>query len=210
MRTSNNGWWIAAGIGAVLVGGYLYNRNRKLVRENYELKEQQRHLKILIHTIKESSQFNNQMKQEILWLIDYFKNLDEKIANELAQALQLLQIGQTENAIEDLVKIMENILEQKYKSKKSFGEWLRNTKKKLNLHNMLEYAKKCEDIDEVEFKFFVAVKTIRNKEDHTLDLKLADYLNASGLITCIGAIMKLGQVNHVRLQTKWKEIKYTL
>jgi hypothetical protein len=36
--------------------------------------------------------------------------------------------------------------------------------------------------------------TIRNKEDHTLDLKLDKYLNASGLITAIGGIFKIASI----------------
>ncbi len=180
-----------AGLGGLLVGAYFFNRNKQLSLENSYLKEQQKHLRLLIQTVKESSRCDYQMKREILRLIDHFKDIDEKIANELAQSLQLLQIGQTENAIEDLVKIMENILEQKYKSDSNFIDWLKEKKRRLSLHNLLEYAKISETIDEIEFRFFIAVKTIRNKEDHTLDLKLDRYLNASGLITCIGAIMKL-------------------
>lgn len=40
----------------------------------------------------------------------------------------------------------------------------------------------------------IAIKTIRNKEDHTLDLKVADYLNVSGLITAIGGIVKIASI----------------
>ena len=40
-------------------------------------------------------------------------------------------------------------------------------------------------------QFVSGVKTIRNKEDHTLNQKLDDYLNVTGLIIGIGAIVKI-------------------
>jgi len=197
MSNSNqNNLLILAAIAAVGVGAYLYTKNQQLEKENNRLKEQNEHLVLLVKTIKESSRFDNQMKQELLKLIDRFKNIDEKVANELAQALQLLQIGQVENAIEDLVKIMEHILKSKYEKDGSFKSWLKSTKRKLSLHNLLEYAKEQTQITKVEYQFFVAVKAIRNEEDHTVDFKPDNYLNASGMITCLGAIMKLGKLKN--------------
>lgn len=86
---------------------------------------------------------------------------------------------------------MEHILNKKYSIDQTFVSWLKETKKQLNLHNLLEYGKKNEFITDIEYSFFVAIKTIRNKDDHELDLQLDNYLNASGLITAIGAIMKI-------------------
>jgi len=38
------------------------------------------------------------------------------------------------------------------------------------------------------------IKKIRDKEVHTCDLKVDEYLNASGLITAVGGVMKVSKV----------------
>ena len=188
-----NDWLLGiAAIGALLVAGYLYSENKKQKRVIKNLTEEREHLKLLLSVIRKSNQFDESVKKQIESLIRNFDKIDASVANELAQALQLLQIGQVENAIEDLVKIMEHLLEKKYSTDSLFTNWLKENKKKKDLHNLLEYSKKTKFITEVEFSFFNAIKTIRNKEDHTLDLKLDGYINASGLLTAIGAIMKIG------------------
>lgn len=179
-------------IGALLVAGYLYKDNQKKSKEIHALHQEREHLKLLLQIVHQNSQFDEQMKRKIERLIAQFEKIDPAVANELAQALQLLQIGQTENAIEDFVKIMEHLLNRKYSTDSAFTAWVRNNKKKKDLHNLLEYSKETKFISEIEYTFFIAIKTIRNKEDHTLDLKLDNYLNASGLLTAIGAIMKIG------------------
>lgn len=189
----NNDWLLGiTAIGGILVAGYLYAENKRQKRVIKELNDEREHLKLLITVIKNSNQFDENVKKQIEALISKFDDIDPRIANELAQTLQLLQIGQVENAIEDLVKIMEYLLERKYSTDSDFKSWLKENKKKKDLHNLLEYSKYTQFISEIEFSFFNAIKTIRNKEDHTLDLKLDQYINASGLLTAIGAIMKIG------------------
>jgi len=179
-------------IGALLVAGYLYIDNKKKSEEIKTLNQEREHLKVLLQVVHQNSQFDEQMKQKIEQLISQFEEIDPAVASELAQALQLLQIGQTENAIEDFVKIMEHLLNRKYSTDSAFDDWIRSNKKKRDLHNLLQYSKETKFISEIEYTFFIAIKTIRNKEDHTLDLRLDRYLNASGLLTAIGAIMKIG------------------
>ena len=124
-------------------------------------------------------------------LVKQFEDIDIKVANEISQALQLIQIGQTENAIEDLVKIIEHLLSIHYQNDSDFKAWLKKEKKKFDLFNLLTFCKTDKKITEIEYQFFLAIKKVRDKEDHTLDLKLDPYLNASGLITAIGGILKL-------------------
>lgn len=179
-------------IAAILVAVYLYYDNEKLKTKIKELEEDK--LKLILDSLKRNPDLSEEIKQQIQKLINDFKNIDSKISNELAQALQLLQIGQVENAIEDLVKIIEHLLVTHYQNNNEFKTWLKTEKKKSDLHNLLTFCKKDEKINDIEFQFFVAIKTIRNKEDHTLDLKLDNYLNASGLITAIGGIFKLASI----------------
>jgi hypothetical protein len=108
----------------------------------------------------------------------------------------LIEINQTENAIEDLAVIMENLLDDYYKKDNAFLSWLKN--RRADLHNLLTYCKQDKKISDVELQFFLGVKTIRNKEDHTLNQKLDDYLNATGLIVGIGAMSRLLRFGNIK------------
>jgi len=192
---SKTNWVIGiVAVAAIFVAAYLFTQNRKQKKVIDDLTEEREHLKLLISIIRKSNQFDDNLKGEIENLINKFNKIDPSVANELAQALQLLQIGQVENAIEDLVKIMEHLLNKKYSTDSSFIRWIKENKKKKDLHNYLEYSKNTGLISEVEFSFFNAVRIIRNKEDHEIDFKLDKYLTASGLVTAIGAIMKIGSI----------------
>ncbi len=183
---------------AILIAVYLYFENEKSKQKIAALEEDR--LRLILDSLKRNPDLSDEIKYQLEKLIIGFAGIDEKISNELAQALQLFQIGQTENTIEDLVKIIEHLLTVHYKEDNGFKDWLKTQKKKFDLHNLLTFCKEEKKISDVEFQFFVAIKTIRNKEDHTLDLKLDDYLNASGLITAIGGIFKIASIVYPKKQ----------
>lgn len=184
---------------ALFIAVYLlYLENEKSKQKIAELEKDR--LRLILDSLKHNPNLSDEIKHQIEKLIIGFADVDEKVSNELAQALQLFQIGQTENAIEDLVKIIEHLLTVHYNEDNGFKDWLKEQKKKQDLHNLLTFCKKEEKISEIEFQFFIAIKTIRNKEDHTLDLKLDDYLNVSGLITAIGGIFKIASIVYPKKQ----------
>jgi hypothetical protein len=182
----------ATAVIAILIAVYLYLEDEKHKEKIARLEEDK--FRLILDSLKQNPDLSKEVKNQIEKLIIEFSDIDEKVSNELAQALQLLQIGQTENAIEDLVKIIEHLLTTHYKNNISFNKWLKEQNKKFDLHNLLAFCKQENKISDIEFQFFIAIKTIRNKEDHTLDLKLDSYLNASGLITAIGAIFKIASI----------------
>jgi hypothetical protein len=184
---------------AILVAVYLYLENEKSKQKISELEMDK--LKLILDSLKRNPDLSEEIKQQLEKLIIEFSNIDENVSNELVQALQLFQIGQTENAIEDLVKIIEYLLTVHYKEDKGFHSWLKEQKKKFDLHNLLTFCKYENKITEIEFQFYIAIKTIRNKEDHMLDLKLDKYLNASGLITAIGGIFKIASIVYPEKQS---------
>lgn len=179
-------------ITAILVAAHLYFENIKKERKIKELEEDK--IKIILDSLKQHKNLSNEIREQIEKLILEFESIDSRISNELAQALTLIQIGQPENAIEDLVKIMEHLLTEHYKNSPSCKAWLKQQNKKFDLHNLLTFCKTENKINAIEFQFFIAIKTIRNKEDHTIDLNLDSYLNTSGLITAIGAIFKISSI----------------
>lgn len=201
MNKNNKGLIIGLGVGltiAILIGAYLYFKNEELKERISEIEDDK--LKLILDSLKNNPDISTEIKIQIEKLITDFKTIDEKVSNELVQALQLFQIGQTENAIEDLVKIIEHLLTSHYKDSVSFKNWLKEQKKKMDLHNLLTFCKKENKITEVEYQFFIAIKTIRNKEDHTVDLKLDAYLNVSGLVTAVGGIFKITSIVYPKNQ----------
>lgn len=184
---------------AILIAAYLYFDNKEKNQKIKELEEDK--LKLILDSLKNNPTLSEEVKLQLEKLITSFKNIDEKVSNELAQALQLFQIGQTENAIEDLVKIIEHLLVVHYKEHRDCKAWLKQNKKKFDLHNLLTFCKHEQKISDIEFQFYIAIKTIRNKEDHTLDLTLDDYINASGVITAIGGIIKIASIVYPNKET---------
>lgn len=190
---------------AIFIAVYLYIENEKSEQKIAELEEDK--LKLILDSLKRNPNLSEEIKQQLEKLINGFADIDVKVSNELAQALQLFQIGQTENAIEDLVKIIEHLLTVHYKEDKGFNSWLKEQKKRFDLHNLLTYCKQEKKITEIEFQFYVAIKTIRNKEDHIIDLKLDNYLNASGLIAAIGGIFKIASIVYPKKQLNKSNVK---
>lgn len=174
---------------------YLSNENKDKNKKIKELEEDK--LKLILDSLKSRNDISDEVKAQIKKLAKQFEKIDRKISNELIQALQLFQIGQVENAIEDLVKIIEHLLIKFYADKTDFKDWCKEKKrnfKQPKLADLLEYSLNDNKIHTIEHKFFIAIKEIRNKEDHTLDLTLDEYLNTSGIITAIGAIVKFSEL----------------
>ena len=182
----------AAFVIAAVVAAVLHVDNIKLIKRVDEL--QRDNLRLLLEAIRKNPNLPDELKRQLEKLVKQFANVDIKVSNELAEALQLLQIGQIENAIEDLVKIIEHLLTEHYKKDTGFKAWLKREKKKFDLFGMLTYCKTERKITEIEYQFFLAIKKIRDKEDHTLVLNIEDYLKASGLITAIGGILKIATI----------------
>ena len=195
MSNSKDKWIIGLGallVIAICIGAILFFERKGDKKKIAELEEDK--LKLILDSLKRNPNLSDEIKTQLEKLITEFEKIDDKISNELAQALQLFQIGQTENAIEDLVKIIEHLLKKHYEEDNNFHEWLKKQKQKFDLYNLLTFCRHEKKINDVEYKFFLAIKEIRNKEDHTLDLRLDTYLNASGLITAIGGILKIASI----------------
>ena len=174
----------------VFLGAGLYFTNEKLKEERQKRKEaEQANVRLIMDSIRKQKGFSEVVKDELKQLGQQFEAIEPDVTAKIAKAIQLIEINQNENAIEDLAVIMENLLNDYYSKDNAFKAWLKN--RRADLHNLLAYCKEDKKINDVELQFFLGVKTIRNKEDHTLNLKLDEYLNATGLIVGIGAIVKI-------------------
>lgn len=190
----HNGWIVLA-IVAVIIAIYLYANNQEKDRQIEELKEDK--LKLILENLKKNRSLSDEVKRQIEKLCLEYKEIDIRVSNELAQALQLLQLNQIENAIEDLAKIMENLLKKHYTDNTEFISWVKTKKgSKITLKNLLIFCRNKNKIMEIECSFFVAIKSIRNAEAHELDLRNHTYLNISGIIAAAGGIIKLSMLVH--------------
>lgn len=192
MKINNNNIIGFSVLVAILTIAFLYLSNK---RKDEEIKKLRRNnLLLILESLRRDPSFSEIIIKQIQELIISFEGVDNKICNELAQVLELIQIGQVENAIEDLVKIIEHLLNNYYKDNVSYKSWLKEKKQKHSLHNLLMYCKEDNKITDIEYNFFISIKTIRNKEDHTLDLKLEEYLNISGILVGLGGIYKIASL----------------
>lgn len=183
---------ILAIIVALIVGAAFYFTNQALQIERQKRKEaEQANVRLIMDSIRNQKGFTETVKLELEKLSKQFENLHPDVVSKIAKAIKLIEINQTENAIEDLATIMENLLKEYYEQDRSFLAWIKKMNKKIDLHHLLTYCKVDRKISDVELQFFLGVKTIRNKEAHTLNQKLDNYLNATGLIVGIGAIVKI-------------------
>lgn len=186
---------IVLGILLILVSGgflYFYFKNKEEEERNAKLKAD--NLRLVLESIKQNNSLSEEIKRQLTNLVDRYENVDGKVAKELTYAMKLMEEGQTESAIQNLVKVIEHLLNEHYQNDVGFKAWCKKEKKNFDLFGLLTYCKVEKKISEVEFQFFLAIKKIRDKEVHTLDLKIDEYLNASGLITAVGGVMKLSTV----------------
>lgn len=181
---------------AIFVALHFYIEDKKKKSKIKEIEEDR--LRLIFDSLNRNDDLSAEVKNQIEKLIQDYQSIDSDVSQELTEALQLLQIGQVENAIEDMVKIIGHLLENYYKENEEFIKWMKGLKKKPKrpgIHDLLTYChKKDEKLNEIEYQFFIAIKTVRNKEDHQVNLKLDNYLNVSGIITAIGAIIKIQKI----------------
>lgn len=178
----------------IVTGGFLYFYFKWKEEQKKNDKLQEDNLRLVLDSIQQNPILSTEIKRQLVNLVNQYQNIDSTVANEIIQAMDLIEKGQTENAIENLVKIIGHLLEVHYQNDMGFKSWLKKEKKKLDLFGLLTYCKFENKISEIEYQFFLAIKKIRDKEVHTLDLKIDDYLNVSGLITAVGGVMKVSTV----------------
>lgn len=179
-----------------MVAVYFFLEDKKKKNRIGKLEEDR--LKLILDSLRRNLDLSEEVKIQLEKLIYEFEKIDIDIAEELTKALQIFQIGQIENAIEDLVKISAHILEKYYSDNKEFNDWLKQqnkNKNKIAFHDLLLYCHYVDGkINNVEYKFFLAIKEVRNNEVHKVNFKLEKYLNASGIITALGAIIKFAKI----------------
>lgn len=182
-------------VGILIIYCIMREENTLLKAENEDLEDKNRKLETdRILLIKDSLQRNNDVsdiiKEQLIDLGNQFEKLSPPITRQIRRSLEMIHLGHKEAAIADLAKVMENLLKHRYEHHTGFIKWV--DKKQKSFHNYLEYCFREEKkIDEVEYKFYAAVKTIRNKDAHDLNTTFDDNLSNVGILSAINGITKL-------------------
>jgi hypothetical protein len=121
--------------------------------------------------IDENEDLNKEIKAKLTELIQNNKEVDPKIASELAQIVGLLEIKQDTTAVLKLTKIIENLLKELYQGEAMLKEIAKaHNRKSPAFIDYLELAKNNKVISLEDFHLLSMMKSIRNEEAHQLSV----------------------------------------
>lgn len=135
---------------------------KRLRKENYDIKKA--YLGLFEKYLNAQQNVDIGIITELKKLKESVDSLDYSVHIELESVISNLNAGKSEEAVRILAKVVENKLKEKVTNQDSFNG-------KPMLHNLLNYAKKCNWITSRQFENALLLKEIRNKESHELDVR---------------------------------------
>lgn len=145
--------------------------------------------------IDDNEDLHKEIKTKLTELIQNNKEVDPKVANELAQIVALLEMKQDNSAIFKLTKIIENLLKDLFKGNEDLKELAKiNGRKQPVFADHLEYAKKSKVISTEDFHLLSLMKSIRNEEAHELAVSKHKSKIFASFIVGIGLVLNLCQL----------------
>lgn len=145
--------------------------------------------------IDDNEDLHKEIKTKLTELIQNNKEVDPKVANELAQIVALLEMKQDNSAIFKLTKIIENLLKDLFKGNEELKELAKvNGRKQPVFADHLEYAKKSKVISTEDFHLLSLMKSIRNEEAHELAVSKHKSKIFASFIAGIGLVLNLCQL----------------
>lgn len=177
--------------GLALVSGILIlvmiENQRQIKIQSKQIQELKRdRLKLIQESLKKSN-LSEEVKAQVQKLIDEYKAIDEDITSELISILSLIEIGQSEKAIKDLAKIIENILTDRFKKAEKFKKY-RNY---IPLAKLIDYAFEINLFNKKEYNASCILREFRNEESHKLNVKYGVNWQIIGLLGGLEIIFKL-------------------
>lgn len=126
-------------------------------------------IKELQKEIDNNDDLNKEIKTKLTELIQNNREVDPRVATELAQIVTLLDVKQDNSAILKLTKIIENLLKELYKGDIQLKELAKgNGRKSPVFADHLEHAKNKNIISSEDYHLLSVMKSIRNDEAHEL------------------------------------------
>lgn len=142
--------------------------------------------------IDDNEDLNKEIKSKLTELIQNSKEVDPKIANELAQIVILLEVKQDNSAILKLTKIIENLLKELYKGDTELKELANTNGRKFPVFaDHLEHAKNKKIISTEDYHLLSVMKSMRNDEAHELAVNKHKSKIFAAFIVGIGLVLGL-------------------
>jgi myosin heavy subunit len=164
------------------------DRERKLGNENKALRNIVSDLKEEVNEIiDKKDELPEDVKKQLKSLIDEYKDIDEKVTNELLSVTALIEIKENTKAIMGLAKIIENLLKRIYKGDNKL-------KSNPRFVDLIEHAKKEKLIEKDEYHFLNGVREIRNEEAHNLSVQKGINIVSTSMLIGVSIIFKLAGI----------------
>lgn len=180
---------------------WLVRTNRKksqaimdLSQENNDLKSELEDQNEVLLVIKGNEEIDDTTKAKLSDLTNKFQEINPAVANELIEAISLINAKMYGKAVFSLAKIIENLMKDKYQNDTGFSSYMsKQNKKQVQFFHLIEFAKINDDLEKEEYHFVNGLRELRNQEAHCLDNKKALELIKASLMIAIGLILKLAE-----------------
>lgn len=166
----------------------------KLKENNLSLKRDR--LKLINEYLKIAKEIPSEIKSQIEKLVTDYEDLDEKVAKELLDVLNLIEQKMEPKAIAALAKIIENLLKDKFakeilKGKYSNDGEFKSKKKKITFYKAIEYAKFTNFLSDHEYNLANLLKEYRNESSHELGVEFSKNWQTIAFLIGIEIVFKL-------------------
>lgn len=173
---------------------YELMEKKKLDKENESLKKDR--LKLIKEYLKIAKEIPSEIKSQIEKLVTEYEDLDQKVARELLDVLNLIEQKMEPKAIATLAKIIENLLKDKFSEeilngKFSDDEEFKKRKKSITFQKAIEYAKSVKFLTDHEYNLTNLLREYRNKSSHELGVKFSKNWQTIAFLTGIEIVFKL-------------------
>lgn len=160
--------------------------NKLKEKEIKNLKKEKKDL--LLKSLNNKEQIPNEIKRQIIELINNYNGVEDDICNELISVLELIEIGQEIKAIKDLTKIIENLLKEKYEKENDS-----KSKKFVPLAKLIDYAKESNFFNQKEYNTACILRDFRNEESHNLNVTDTRNMIMASMLGGIELIFRIGK-----------------
>ncbi len=186
---------VFGGLGLLVIAILVYYLNEKRKREKALIEEKDKENKALRNVIDgltnevneiidSKNELTGSTKEQLKSLIQEYKDIDEKVAEELISINALIEIKEETRAVFGLAKIIENLLKRIYKGDVEL-------KKNPRFVDLINHAKEKKLLKNEECHFLNGIRAIRNEEAHDLAIKKSRNIIETSMLVGITIIFKL-------------------
>ena len=170
------------------------DEKKRLNEENEALKKDR--LKLIREYLKIAKEIPTEIKAQLEKLVLEYEDLDNKVAKELLDVLNLIEQKMETKAIASLAKIIENLLKDKFAPEMLKGKFTDKTefemkKKRIKFFKIVEFAKSENFLSEHEYNLTNLLRDFRNKESHELSVELGKNWRTIAFLTGIEIVFKI-------------------